>query len=930
MPEWKDEIRRRLAALKLAPAREAEISEELTQHLEDCYRELVAGGTPEAEARNMALAELSEEKILALELRRVERSLPQDSDVLGAPGRTNFTADLGRDLHFGLRMLARNPDFTAVVVLTLALGIGANTAIFTLVNALLLRSLPVQEPSELVLLGHGLDRGIVGEAQRGSWELFSYAFYQHVRDHNRVFEDVCAFQSYEEFLSIRVGNTAKSVPGKFVSGNYFSVLGVRPLLGRMLIPEDDRAGAAPVAVISDRYWSLGFARDTSAVGKTVEVNGTFFTIVGVTPPGFFGETLQTDPPGMWLPLLTQPAVMREESFLTPQGPYWLGIIGRLKPAVTFEQAQTNVSILLRGFLNEVVRSQVSVGRWSEIQNANVILTPGGKGLSELREDFAKPLYLLLAAVGFILLIACANVANLLMARANAREREVSVRLALGASRSRLVRQFLTENLFLAMCGGGVGLLFARWWTSVLVKRVANGSDFVPLSINPDSRVLGFTLVVCVLTGILFGLAPALRASQGELTPALKKSLRTAKGVGTRWSASNLLVVFQVAVSLFLLIGAGLLVQTLRALERQDWGFSGKKVLLVNIDPKRAGYKPQQLSGLYQQILDRVNGLPAVRSASLALYSWLSDMKVLQKLTVPGYTPQSGERTTVQINLAGPRYFETEGMTLILGREFSARDTEGSPQVAIVNEALMRRFFFGTNPIGKSLRLQRISNGSDVEVVGVVKNARYNGPGDRATEIVFLPVYQAASAMAQSGSYAGDLEISTAGNPSSVAGEIRAAVAGIDKNIPVGRVTTLNELEERSLNEVSLVAELSSLFGLLAMLLASVGLYGVMSYTVARRTNEIGIRMALGARRIDVLGMVVMKGFMLTVAGMAIGLVAAIPLTIIMKSLAYGTKSNDPLTFFVVSLVFIAVALLACYVPARRVTKVDPMVALRYE
>src|SRR5438876_1718818 len=490
-----------------------------------------------------------------------------------------------QDLRYGLRMLAKNPGFTAVAVLTLALGIGANTAIFTLVNGILLKSLPVQKPDELVLLGHGLDQGVVGEAQRGSWELFSYAFYQHLHEHNRVFQDVCAFQSFEVGLSVRFGDTTSSAPGKLVSGNYFSVLGVRPLLGRLLTPEDDTAGATPAAVISYRFWSKQPSQDSTVLGKTVDVNGTAFTVIGVTPPGFFGETLQTDPPDMWLPLTTQPQVSQQESLLTPQGPYWLGIIGRLKPEATFKQAQANVSALLRAFLDERVRSQVSVERWREIQNAFVVLAPGGKGLSELREGLTKPLYILLAAVGFVLLIACANVANLLMARATARQREVSVRHALGASRSRLVRQFLTESILLALCGGAAGQLFADWGTTTLVTRVANGADYVPLSASPDSRVLGFTLGVCVLTGILFGLAPALRVIRGNVTLTLKENVRTAFGGGGRWSLSSLIVVSQVAVSLFLLIGAGLLVRALRALENQDWRFAHEKVLVVNIDPK---------------------------------------------------------------------------------------------------------------------------------------------------------------------------------------------------------------------------------------------------------------------------------------------------------------------------------------------------------
>jgi predicted permease len=680
MTRWFYKLPLRVRSLLRKSHVEQDLSDELCFHLEKLIEEKIAKGMAPDDARYAALREFGGAEQFKEECRDMRR--------------VNYLEDFLQDARYGVRQLRRSPGFTAVAVLTLALGIGANTAIFSLINALLLRSLPVQEPNRLVLLGHGLDRGIVGEAQRGSWELFSYAFYQHLREHNRVFQGVCAFQSFEDGLSIRVGNTATSAPGKLVSGNYFSILGVHPFLGRMLAPEDDKAGAAPAAVISYRFWSKQFSQDATVPGKTVSVNGTAFTIVGITPPGFFGETLQTDPPDMWLPLATQPQVMQQESLLTQQGPYWLDIMGRLKPEATFKQAQANVSVLLRGFLEEEVRRQVSAERWHQIRSCFIDLTPGDKGLSELRENFTKPLYILLAAVGLVLLIACANVANLLMARATARQREFSVRLALGASRSRLIRQFLTESVLLAMCGGAAGLLFARWGTIALVTRVANGADYVPLSVSPDSRVLGFTLGICCLTGILFGLAPALRVSHGNLTPALKESVRTAVGGGGRWSLSNLLVVSQVAVCLFLLIGAGLLLRTLRALENQDWGFAREKVLVMSIDPKRAGYKPEQLSALYQQLLDRVNALPGVHSASLALYSWLSDMEVIQSIKVPGYRPQPDERTSVQINLVGPMYFETEGMILPVGREFGAHDTESAPRVAVVNEAVVRRFYFG--------------------------------------------------------------------------------------------------------------------------------------------------------------------------------------------------------------------------------------------
>ena len=836
-----------------------------------------------------------------------------------------------QDLKYGLRMLAKNPGFTLVAVLTLALGIGANTAIFTLIDAVMLKALPVEKPEQLALFGDGGRRGFVGLGSGQHYDIFSYPLYEHLRDNNPSFEGVAAFRTELDRLNLRPQGVGESEPGqlawgRLVSGNYFSVLGVQAVLGRVLTPEDDRPEAPPAAVISYAYWRRRFNDDQSVVGRVLNVNGIMLAVAGVTPPEFFGESVESPLADFWLPVSLQPRLMPDRGSVL-RDPYvnWLNLIGRLRRGLSLQQAQASVDVAFRQFLTEQAGPHPSSEARRDIQHSYIKLSPGGRGISYLRFRYSHPLHILMAVVAFVLLIACANVANILLARAAARQKEISMRLAVGASRARLVRQLLTESVLLGLLGAVLGVLLSAWGVTVLVNMVAGGTSSLPLDVTPDARVLGFTLAVSLLTGILFGLAPAYRTTGVDLAHSLKGgTLGTSPGA--RWSLSKTLVVSQVALSLLLLVCAGLLVRTLRNLARQDLGFNQEHVLEVGIDPRIAGYKQDQLHPLYQALLDRVNALPGVRVASLSLYSPMSGTGWGGQISVQGYFPPPNEAADCQWDWVGPNYAETEGMTLLLGRDLGPGDTKGAPKVALVNESFAQRYLAKQNPIGRRFSMEVPAKTYEIEIVGVVKNLKFNDPREDYSPVAFLPLAQVEGPA----SYAAYLEIRATTDPTSIAASVRPAIHEVDKNLPVTSITTLSEQVNESLNKEHLIARLSSFFGILALVLACVGLYGVLAYGVARRTNEIGIRMALGADQMRVLWMVLRESLALVGVGVAVGLLMAIAATRFISTQLYGVKPTDPATITAVTIVLAAVAVLAGYIPARRATKVDPMVALRYE
>lgn len=910
-PEWLNEISLRLKGLIRRGELDRDLEDELSFHMAMREQKLAEQGVKPEEAHSAARRGFGNATLLKETTR----------ELWGF----RLLETLGQDLHYGLRQLRCNPGFTVVAVLTLALGIGANTAIFSVVNAVLLRTLPVKHPGELALLFNGPNTGTSsGDPTIGRWTEVSYDAYQYFLRNNQSWQDLAAFREGRDRMEVswpdgRSHGHAEHAVGQLVSGNYFKVVGVSAALGRALEPSDDEANARPVALVSYDYWTQKLNRDPDAVGRAVDLNGTPFTVVGIAPPEFFGERMYEHPPDFWIPLTFQSGITRRQSYLTRKDEYWLNLVGRLKPGVKRAQAQAILDVQLREFIEGQAGAKPSEHDRRAIKEAYVQLVPGGTGISYLRYFYSEPLHVLMAIVALLLLVACANVANLLLSRSAVRRREMSMRLVVGATRPRLVRQMLTESVLLATFGAAAGLLLANWGVHVLSSLL---SRELVLDVTTNPAVLAFTLAVSLLTGFAFGLAPALRMSRTELGQALKGG--TSAGAMSRSRLIQGLVVFQVAVSLALLACAGLMAHSLVNLEDQNLGFNRDNVLLVGTDPRLAGIKVGDLDALYQQLLARLNTLPGVRSATIAYYSPMSGSRSTVGLSVQGYTPHPGENMVTNLNQVAPNYFETLGIPVLRGRPVGPQDTATSPRVAVVNQAFAERFYHGQNPVGRHIWINQNTSSPPTDIIGLVADARYENPGEAPQPFAYVPLSQVPDF------FAGNIEIRTKGDAAGAAAEVRQAVKEVDSALPITSVQTLRKQVNDKLNQPQLVARLSVLFGLLGLILAAVGLYGVISYSTARRTQEIGIRMAMGAQKTDVLKMVVGDGARLALMGVAIGVPAALGVTRLVSSLLYGVKASDPLTFIGVALILIAVALLACYIPARRATKVDPMVALRYE
>jgi predicted permease len=840
-----------------------------------------------------------------------------------------FIETLSQDVRYGLRMLLRSPGFTTVVVLCLALGIGANTAIFSLIDAALVKMLPVRDPEQLV-------RFVSTNSRVGANEFFPYPAFKQYRDRNQVFSGVFAFSNLHN-VDFEVNGKAGIAAGQAVSGDYFSTLGVRAVAGRLITAEDvETAGSSPVAVISYDYWGKRFARDVAAIGKKIILNGSPFTVIGVTAPEFFGlepgEQIDVSIPVTMLAQVRPEYAAAGTPYDVLTAPYrnWVHIMARLKPAVTPAQAIANLAPIVQQTSREAADGLIGLpfdspqGR-HVFQETRLRFDPGSRGLTALRQRFSKPLFILMAAVGLLLLITCANVANLLLARAGARQREIAIRLALGAGRRRLLRQLITESAMLACMGGAAGLLLAWWGSGSLVAWMSHSSAPVSLSVRPDVQVLGFALAVSMAAALLFGIVPAWRASRPEVSPALTETARTLGARGRSRLAKGL-VISQVALSLVLLIGAGLLSRSLEKLRDFYPGLHADSVLLFNVNPSMVGYGNTRAAALYQDVLERIHSIPGVRSTSLSVYGPFSTGFSFVVPTVEGYTPPAGkEPLPTGINIVGPDYFRTIGTPVLIGRDFTSADREGSPRVAIVNETMARRYFAGTNPIGRRFNIADYkADASWLQIVGVVKDSKYHDLREQTPAMAYVPFFQATE------SGGATFEVRTANNPVNVATAVRRAVAEADGRLPVFDLKTLRDQVEDSLVEERLIASLSSLFGALALLLACVGLYGLMAYVVSRKTNEIGLRMALGARRGQIVAMVLRETVLLVMGGLAVGIPAGLAASRLISSELYGVQTRDPLTILLATSILIAVAALAGFLPARRAALVDPMAALRFE
>ena len=837
---------------------------------------------------------------------------------------------LWKDITFGLRMLIRRPAFTVIAVLTLALGIGANTAIFTLFDAVLLESLPVREPSRLVLFSDHAGEGTsTGSLPNGKWDLFTSESYEFLKKQPLPFDSLCAFRSGEDPATVRFSGETDSGPVQravthLVSGNYFEVLGVDAVMGRTLRPDDDKLGANPVAVVSNGYWKQRLHSDPNAVGKVAILNGTAFTIVGVAPPEFFGERVR-HPADYWVPLVFQPQIMQRANYSERTDTYWLGLLGRLRPDATRKQAQEASTIALQQFLTSKAGSQLTAESKASLAKNRILLFDGGSGISGLRLTYSEPLHILLVVVALVLLIACANVGNLLLARAVARKTEVTVRLALGASRARLIRQLLTESVMLAVVGAAVGVLLAHWAVQALVTFLAGNS---PLRTSLNVPVLVFTVGVTLIAGIIFGLAPALQAGRTDLVTALKMGSNRVTS-GAKFGTTQGLVVGQIAMSLVLLVGASLLARSLLNLENHPLGFDQNGVMLARINPRLAGYKPAEVGALYRKLYDRLHTLPGVTSATLASYSPFGGSNSTSSIDVHGYAKKENEDVSAQEIFVGPEYAQTLGMPLLLGREIGLQDTAGAPKVAMVNEAFARHFFPNQNPIGHRFGFDddKPSPSSGYEIIGVLKDAQFDTTSrKKIQETMFLALLQDQSQFALSA----EVEARMSGDQQSAVTAIRAAISQEDSKLPISGVQSLHDQVDGTFKQQKLAARLVSFFGALALLLACVGLYGVVAQGVARRTNEIGVRMALGAQRGNILWMILRDTLTLLVVGLAVGIPAAFGASHFISSQLYGLRSTDLLSFSLGIAVLAAVTILAGYLPARRASKVDPIVALRYE
>ena len=821
------------------------------------------------------------------------------------------------DVRYALRMLVKNPGFAFVVVFTLALGIGANAAIFSLTDKVLLQSLPVDKPEQLAVISSFDTKG--GTRVDNS---FSYPMYQNLRDKNDVFSGVIARGATQ--MNISYGDQTERVRGELVSGNFFEVLGVRPWAGRLFTQDDDRnPGAHPVAVLSYDFWDRRFSKDPNLIGKTILVNEYPLTVIGVTPPGFYGVNLSNNP-DVRVPMMMTPVFNpRPPDRLNRWRLQWLTLMARRKENVTAAQAQASLAVLYRQLL-EVEAQQLPPDTTAydreQFLAQKIAVAPGEQGFRHLQTELKTSLWLLFGATCAVLLILCANLANLMMARATVRAQETAVRLALGAGRLRLLRQWLTEGVVLALIGGIVGVVIALWIKSGLMAFIP--ADYrVNLAGPFEWRLYAFILGVAILLGLAFSLAPALQAARQVFAPGLRLESRSFTAAGRLVSLRSGLILVQVALSLPLLFTAALLIRTLQNLRAVDLGFSKENVLFASVNPALNGYTPERTANFYNELLTRTRALPGVKYASLASDSPLSGSWDRYGIVVEGYTPQQGERTGTDVTIVSPDYFKTLSLPLVAGRDFNDADRVGSPHVAIISEKMAQHFFGATNPLGKKIGLEKIP---DITIVGVVKDAQYVNLREDVRRHFYLPATQEKVLTSLT------LHVKTETDPRAVAELLRGELKSLDPHLPLYDIKTLSTEIDESLIQERLVTWLSSAFGLLATLLTALGLYGVLTFSVVRRTREIGIRVALGAQRRDVFRLIMTRGVLLVGIGVLLGVGASIAFSRLLASLLFGVTPNSMATLAGVSAGLVAVALLACWLPARRATKVDPLVALRYE
>lgn len=901
----------------------ADLDQEIREHIEMATNDNLDRGMSSGEAHYAALRKFGNVTRMKEEAREVWSVVWLEQSL--------------QDLRFGWRMLRKSLGFTTVVVLSLALGIGANTAIFTLMDAILFKMLPVKNPRELALLQWSvpLERGLHGLWYDGSsWPenskevgfSFSYPAFQQLRARNQVLSDLFAFADLGGDVNVVADGEPGLARAQMASGSIFTTLGVRLVAGRLFSESDDSPAAQPVCIISHAYWKRRFGARTDIPDKAVVIAGVPFNIIGVTEPNFFGLTAGSNI-DVWVPLSTQPLVEPnldpKVSMFTAADHWWVQIMGRLKPGVSRAQAAAALDVIFKPAATEVIPSRS--GEATVVPSLE--LGRPGQGFGQLRNQFSRPLFILMGLVSLILLIACANVANLLLARAALRKREISLRLSLGASRGRLIRQLLTESMALAFLGGAVGCLFAYWGTSLLISLMSSTGNTISLSVSPDVRVVGFTTGTCLFTAILFGLAPAWRTARTDLVPGLKQSPRTVSTAALHLGLGKALVVSQVALSFVLLFGAGLFVRTLVKLKNVDIGFDARNLLLFGLNPTKSGYKEATLNDFFFRVSQRLAALPGVQSATASFHEPINDGRRGRTLRVSGLTLPP-DQMSVAVMPAGSGFFATMKIPLLRGRDFNEHDTERAPKVAVVNQSFVKRYFPDRDPMDQHIAFDSDPADQEMKIVGIARDAKYGSLREETPATVYRPFAQEGEIPYMF------FELRTAVDPLALAPAARAAVASIDPNVPLFGIETETQQIDDALLQERLFAKLAGFFGLAALLLASIGLYGILSYAVARRTSEIGIRMALGAQRANVLRMVLRETLLLVLSGVVIGIPASLAAarfaSSVISDLLFDVKATDVSTMVLATIVLMVVAVSAGFLPARRAACIDPMVALRYE
>jgi predicted permease len=913
------------------------VDDEVRFHIEMRAEALVRSGWCASldEARAQAIREFGDvaearDELTAMDERSADRA-----------ARADWRRDLAQDARYALRDFRRHPAFTGVLVAILALGIGSNAAIFSLINAVRLRPLPVPQPEQLVMLGSNSMTGAIGKSSTVVGTIFTYASYRELRDRTPWFTGLVA-SGITGRLDVRP-NAQASEPehpsGRFVSGNYFQVLGVPAALGRTFDgSEDASVGASPVAVLSHGYWTRRFARDSSVVGQHMTIDRLPFTIIGVAREGFFGEIVG-EAPDLWIPMTMQPAMMPSEPRLDDRQLLWLQLFGRMKPGVTLAQAVERSRAVIRQVLEEAVRADPST---QMPQDLEIVVGPAANGFSVVREDFATPLVTMMVGVTLVLLIVCANVGNLLLARAVARSREMAVRMAIGAGRPRLVRQLLTESAVLALIAGGASLVVARWGSQLLLAFASAGGIVAPLDVGIDLRVTLFTASISIAAVMLFGLAPACRATRVDVAPVLRAHGRGSLGggagaMGRRRSLTKTLVVGQVTLSLVLLVGAAMLVRSLRSLESASPGFDRERLLVVDVDDQAVGYSGARHLAFVRELRARMAALPGVTGVSFSMNGLFSGSDWSTDIAVPGFVPRTRQDSSARYDYVGPDYVRVIGARLIRGREFTERDAEGTAPVVLVNEAMARYYFGNADPVGRTLIFtDSVDAPVQAQIVGVVSDTRTGESSWRegARSLTQPPVRRFYLSYLQ---HPGEVppsearfEIRTDGDPALLIDPVRRTIASVDAQVPINNAYALDARIRDSIARERLVAKLCSGFGAVALVLAAIGLYGLMMHTVSRRTGELGLRMALGAERRDIVTMVLGEALRLVGAGLAIGVPAGYVATRLIRSQVPGVGAVDLPSITVAFGVLLTAAVIAAVVPAIRAGRVAPIVALQQE